>query len=183
MPFTPYHFGPSGFFGLLFRKWLDVPVFVAANVLVDVEVLADQYVAPGWPVHQLWHFHTLLVGGLVGAVFGAIVYSLKPLRWCSEKSMALIGLPGAVTLRSMVLAGLLGVWLQVFIDSFYHYDVQLFWPYAKNPIYFWIQRSTGSGYDDIQRYVRLICLIFWGLMFGLYGLLLALRLKKKSKSA
>ena len=79
MPFTPYHFGPSGFVGLLFRRWLDVPVFIAANVLVDIEVIADSgfnYIwplsllgdfkgfAPGYPVHQLWHFHTLLVGGL-----------------------------------------------------------------------------------------------------------------------
>ena len=41
MPFTPYHFGPSGFIGLLFRKWLDVPVIVATNVLIDIEVIVD----------------------------------------------------------------------------------------------------------------------------------------------
>ncbi len=42
MPFTPYHFGPSGFVGLVFGKWIDLPVFVLANVIVDVEVLAVQ---------------------------------------------------------------------------------------------------------------------------------------------
>ena len=36
MPFTPYHFGSSGFVGLAFRKWLDVPIFVLANVIVGV---------------------------------------------------------------------------------------------------------------------------------------------------
>lgn len=179
MPFTPYHFGPSGFVGLLLRKWLDVPVFVAANVLVDVEVLADGHIQPGWPVHQLWHFHTLLVGGLAGAIFGAIVYYVKPLRWCSEKSMALIGLPGRATLLSMVLAGLLGAWLHVLIDSFYHYDVQLFWPYRDNTIFRWINSGTFSNMYDTQRWVVFICEVFWGLMVGLYILLLALRLKKK----
>ena len=42
MPFTPYHFGPSGFVGLVFGKWIDLPVFVLANVIVDVEVLVVQ---------------------------------------------------------------------------------------------------------------------------------------------
>ena len=79
MPFTPYHFGPSGFVGLVFRRWIDVPVFVAANVLIDLEVPADHFIQPGWPVHQVWHFHTLLVGGLAGAVLGAVVYYIKPL--------------------------------------------------------------------------------------------------------
>ena len=181
MPFTPYHFGPSGFAGLLLRWWLDVPVFVAANVLVDIEVLADRYIQPGWPVHQLWHFHTLLVGGLAGAIFGAIIYYLKPLRWCSEKSLAIIGLPVKATLLSMVLAGLLGVWLHVFIDSFYHYDVQIFWPHLENPVWRWIQQHTSSGYSGIQQQVRFMCLIFWGLMVGLYLFLLERKLKK-SKS-
>ena len=178
MPFTPYHFGPSGFAGLLLRKWLDVPVFIAANVLVDIEVLADGFIQSGWPVHQLWHFHTLLIGGLAGAIFGAVVYSVKPFRRCSEKSMAFIGLPVKATLLSMVLAGLLGVWLHVCIDSFYHYDVQLFWPYPKNPVWRWIQRHSSSGFRGVQQQIELICLIFWGLMAGLYLLLLWRNLKK-----
>ena len=183
MPFTPYHFGPSGFIGLLFRRWLDVPVFVLANVLVDIEVLADQYIQPGWPVHQMWHFHTLLAGGLVGAVFGAIVYFLKPLRWCSEKSMALIGLPAKATLISMVLAGILGAWLHVFIDSSCRSDVQIFWPYRYNTIFRWINYGKWSSSINTQQWVIFLCKAFWGLMIALYVLLLALRLKKtRSKS-
>ncbi len=178
MPFTPYHFGPSGFVGLLFRRWLDVPVFVAANALVDIEVLADGYIQPGWPVHQVWHFHTLLIGGLAGAIFGAIVYYLKPLRWCSERSIALIGLPGKATLLSMVLAGLLGAWLHVFIDSCYHDDVQIFWPYLKNPVIRWIRSHGPSGYFNVQHQVEVACLIFWGLTAVFYTFLLWRKLKK-----
>lgn len=179
MPFTPYHFGVHGLLGLALRRWVDVPVLVAANVLIDVEVLADGYFAPGWPVHQLWHFHTLLVGGLAGAGFGAVVYYVRPLRWCSEKSMALAGLEGRATLLSMVLGGLLGALLHVAVDSVYHYDVQIFWPYARNPVIGWVRRLTGARYTDIQEAVRAVCVVFWGLMVVFYGWLLAGRFRKK----
>jgi hypothetical protein len=175
MPFTPYHFGPNGFVGLLFRRWLDVPVFIAANVLIDIEVIADKFFQPGWPVHQIWHFHTLLIGGLAGVLFGAVVYYIKPFRWLSEKSMALIGLPAKTTLLSMVLAGVLGVWLHVLIDSFYHYDVQIFWPHKDNTIFRWINSGKMSNMEKTQRWVVFYCKLFWGLMLGLYGVLLALR--------
>ena len=182
MPFTPYHFGPSGFVGLLFRRWIDVPVFIAANVLIDIEVIADKILQPGWPVHQLWHFHTLLVGGLAGAIFGAMVYYIKPLRWICEKSMALIGLPGRVTLLSVVLAGLLGVWLHVLIDSFYHYDVQILWPHRDNPVFRWINSGKWSNRDNTQYQVKMWCRIFWILMFGLYAVLMSIRFKKTCKN-
>jgi len=183
MPFTPYHFGPSGFVGLLFRRWIDVPVFIAANVLIDIEVLADSYFTDGWPVHQLWHFHTLLIGGLAGAIFGVIIYYIKPFRWCCEKSMSLIGLPGRATLLSMILAGLLGVWLHVFIDSFYHYDVQIFWPYKDNTIFRWINSGKMSNMAKTQQQVLMWCRIFWGLMVGLYLVILTLRAKRSGKHA
>lgn len=183
MPFTPYHFGPSGFVGLVFRRWIDVPVFVAANVLIDMEVLADQFLSPGGAVHQLWHFHTLLIGGLAGAAFGTVVYYVKPLRWLSEKFLVLIGLPGRVTLLSMILAGVLGVWLHVFIDSCYHYDVQIFWPYRDNTIFRWINNGKWSNMRNTQQWIETICLVFWGLMIGLYALLLTWRLRKKHPPA
>jgi len=183
MPFTPYHFGPSGFVGLLFRRWIDVPVFIAANILIDIEVFADQYIQPGWPVHQLWHFHTLLIGGLAGAIFGFLVYYIRPFRWLCEKFMALIGLPGKTTLLSMVLAGLLGAWLHVFIDSFYHYDIQIFWPHRDNTIFRWINSGKWSNSINTQQQIMLWCRIFWGLMFGWYIVLLVLRAKKNQKNA
>ena len=167
--------------GLLFRRWIDVPVFIAANVLVDVEVLADIHFTDGWPVHQFWHFHTLLVGGLAGAIFGATIYFIKPFRWCCEKSMALIGLGGRATLRSMTLAGLLGVWLHVLIDSFYHYDVQIFWPHAVNPVFRWVTGGTLLNQDAVQRLVVMWCFVFWILMFLLYGVLLLKKSINKHK--
>src|SRR4030042_3204640 len=74
MPFTPYHFGPSGFLGLAFRKWLDVPVFVLANVIVDIEVLVIKLLGVEWP-HR--YVHTLLLGALAGALWGIAAYQLR----------------------------------------------------------------------------------------------------------
>lgn len=128
MPFTPYHFGPNGFIGLAFRKRLDIPVLVLANVIVDIEVLF----APGWPYHRLWHWHTLLGGAAVGAGWGLLAYPLKGLF---EKIMRMIRLPYKTSVLKMVASGILGVWLHVFIDSLYHYDVQIFWPYEQNPVW------------------------------------------------
>lgn len=177
MPFTPYHVGPSGLVGLLFRRWLDVPVFVLANVLIDVEVLADCYFEPGWPVHQIWHFHTLLVGSAAGAVFGLCIYYCKPLRWCCCKLMEWAGLPGKTTPLSMMLAGALGAGFHVLVDSMYHYDVQIFWPYPKNPVIQWLRHWDDGGYAPFQRHIRLGCVVCWVLMIGLYGLL---RLKTRN---
>jgi hypothetical protein len=97
--------------------------------------------------------------------------------------MSLIGLPGRPTLLSMVLAGLLGSCLHVIIDSFYHYDVQIFWPYKDNTVFRWISGGKWSNMAKTQQQVLLWCRIFWGLMFGLYGLLLSFKAKKTRKKA
>ena len=126
MPYTPYHFGPSGFIALALRKWLDVPVFVLVNIVVDVEVLfADK-----WPVHR--YFHTLLIGAVVGAIFAIAAY---PLRHLFKRFMQLIRLPYKTGLAKMLASSVLGVWLHVFLDAIWHYDVRIFWPSRARPLY------------------------------------------------
>ncbi len=179
MPYTPYHIGPSGFVGLLLRRWLDVPMFLLANVLIDLEVLADNHLAPGWPVHQLWHLHTLLIGGTAGAALGAAFCFIKPLRRLCELAMMLIGLPQKARLWPMVAGGWLGAWLHIVIDSVYHYDVQIFWPHTKNPIHTAIRKAYLFNQGKLHRDIELICLVFWGLLIGWYLLIL---LKKVAKT-
>jgi membrane-bound metal-dependent hydrolase YbcI (DUF457 family) len=128
LPFTPYHFGPSAFIGLSLKRWLDVPVFVLANVIVDIEVLF----AGAWPHHQYWHWHSLSIGTLVGAIWGLAAY---PLRNIFKKIMQILHIPYKTGLRKMVISGILGVWLHVAIDAFYHWDVQIFWPSKTSPLY------------------------------------------------
>jgi hypothetical protein len=140
MPYPIYHLGPSGFLGFLLRRWIDLPVFLLVNIPVDVEVLF----AKGWPYHQYWHFHSLLVGGIVGAVFGLIVYGVKPLRCFLEWVMRLVRIPYKANVWKMITAGVLGVWLHAFLDSIYHYDVQLFWPSKAKALQRPMWRALGN---------------------------------------
>ena len=119
MPFTPYHFGPSGFAGLVFKKYLDLPVFVLANVIVDIEVLLYDH----WPVHR--YVHTLLLGAAAGILWALAAY---PCREIFAKIMELLRLPYQASLKKMITSGILGIWFHVLIDSIYHWDVRLFWP-------------------------------------------------------
>ena len=90
-----------------------MPIFLAANVIVDIEVLF----AGGWPQHRHWHFHTLLIGGLVGAAMGLAVYLVKPVRAGLERAMKTIRLPYKAGPIKAAVSGALGVWLHVLIDS------------------------------------------------------------------
>lgn len=136
MPFTPYHFGPSGFIGLAFRKWIDVPVFVLVNVIVDLEVLVINFVGVGWPIHR--YVHTLLIGVAAGIAWALAAW---PLRNVFKKGMQIIRIPYKPSFWKMLASGILGVWLHVVIDSIYHPDVRLFWPYKSIPLWRIITRQ------------------------------------------
>ena len=144
MPFTPYHFGPSGFVGLLLRRWIDVPTFILANVAVDVEVLVINLCNLSWPYHR--YCHTLLIGTAVGIACGAICYFFKPLfQW----AMRTAWISYKTGLLKMLISGILGVWFHVLIDGIYHYDVKMLWPIKKNPLWNIITKDQ----------VELICLL------------------------
>jgi len=162
MPFTPYHFGPSGFFGLVFKKFIDLPVFVLASVIVDIEVLFYNR----WPVHR--YVHTLLIGAGVGLLWGLLAYPLKGLF---GKLMNLFRLPYKPSLWKMLISGLLGVWFHVLIDSIYHWDVRIFWPSRARPLHNLLS----------QQQVRLVCLAFWCAAVILYVIIIV-RAKKSKKS-
>jgi hypothetical protein len=150
MPVTPYHFGPSGFIGLVFRKWIDVPVFVLANVIVDVEVLVIMLFNLGWPRHR--YCHTFLIGAAVGALWGLAAY---PLQNTFKKLMQLFRVPYETGLRKMVISGILGVWLHNLIDGAYHFDVKILWPNRSISLWKLIHRHLS------KEQIEIICLIFF----------------------
>jgi membrane-bound metal-dependent hydrolase YbcI (DUF457 family) len=176
LPFTPYHFGPSGFLGLVLRRWIDLPMFLLANVNVDVEVLF----ATGYPQHQHWHLHTFLIGGLVGAICGAVVYFARPLRMIFKLGMRILHISYRPRLWKMVLSGMAGVLMHVFIDSFYHRDVQLLWPREDNPIFnFMHSRQLRITHEQIE----MICLAFFVPAAILYALAVWSFLRAKKTNA
>jgi membrane-bound metal-dependent hydrolase YbcI (DUF457 family) len=146
MPFTPYHFGPSAFVGLTFRKWLDIPVFVLANVIVDIEVLVIAALGLGWPVHR--YTHTLLIGAAAGIIWAIAAYPARPLF---AKLMQLLRIPYKTNFRKMLISGILGVWLHVLIDGIYHWDVRVFWPSRIRPLFNIVPHD----------WIRPICVVFF----------------------
>jgi len=155
VPVTPYHFGPSGFVGLVFRRWLDLPVLLMANVIVDIEVLVINWMGLGWPMHR--YTHTLLWGAVAGVAWGASAYTIKPLF---EDLMRLMRLKYRTSLIKMIISGVLGVWLHAVADAFYHYDVRLFWP-CKRPSMVRLARQWFGNPAPriIQGYVEGICAV------------------------
>jgi len=162
MPVTPYHFGPSGFVGLVFRKWIDFPVFVLANVIVDIEVLVVMLFDLGWPRHR--YCHTLLIGAAVGALWGLAGW---PLRNMFKKIMQLLRIPYKTSLSKMVISGILGLWFHILIDGAYHFDVKILWPNKIISIWRIIHRHLGQGK------IQTICLIFF--LAGLVAYIFAVR--------
>jgi len=163
MPFTPYHFGPSAFIGLALRKWLDVPVFVLANVIVDIEV----FLYPRWPVHR--YFHTLLIGAAVGVIWGLAAY---PFRNLFKKAMQILRIPYETGFWKMIVSGIFGVWLHAITDGIYHWDVRIFWPSKARPL--WHLVSEGQ--------VKTICLAFFIAAVILYIFTVKARVKQSRKS-
>ncbi|MHC4654970.1 MAG: metal-dependent hydrolase [Planctomycetota bacterium] len=164
MPFTPYHFGPSGFIGLALRKWLDIPVFVLANVIVDLEVLLGH----GYPIHR--YFHTLLIGAAAGILWATVAY---PLRNLFKMIMQTLRIPYQTSFLKMLISGVLGVWLHVVIDSIYHRDVRVFWPDKARPLYMLITRQQ----------LEALCLAFFIAAIVLWGLTAILYSKRKIKES
>jgi len=146
MPFTPYHFGPSVFVGLALRRWLDIPVFVLANIIVDIEVLVIAVLGLGRPQHR--YAHTLLIGACVGVIWAVAAYPARPLF---ERLMQLLRIPYETNFWKMLISGVLGVWFHVLIDSIYHWDVPMFWPSKARPLFNIIPHD----------WIKPICVVFF----------------------
>ena len=130
MPFTPFHFGPHACVSLPLCRRLDIPIFLGANVAIDIEPLLVMTYNLNYPLHGCCH--TLLIGGLVGLVLGSAAY---PLRHFIGKGMNVLRLPYGPTFAKMALSGLLGAWLHVLFDTPMYTVIKPFYPLQANPLY------------------------------------------------
>lgn len=130
MPITPYHFGPAAALALPLRKYLDIPVFVLANVVIDIEPVSVVLLGLNYPLHG--YAHTLLVGGILGACWGVIAYKFKGHL---KKLMNILRLDYLPSLKTAVLSGVLGAWLHVILDSPLYSDIRPLFPLPFNPLH------------------------------------------------
>lgn len=139
----------------MLRRWIDIPAFILANVIVDIEVLVIAILGLGYPIHR--YAHTLLIGAVVGAVWGALAYRAKP---AFEWAMQQLRIPYKTGFWKMVISGVLGVWLHVFIDAIYHWDVRIFWPNRAIPLFRLISRGQ----------LKVVCLALFAAAVILYAI-------------
>ena len=130
MPFTPFHFGPHAVIGLPFGKRLDLPVFILANVFIDLEPLAVMGLGLSYPVHGI--MHSFLLSLLLLIPLSAACF---PLRNLFVELMGLLRLPYESSLAKMVFSGILGGWLHILTDAPLYSDIQPFYPSVSNPLF------------------------------------------------
>lgn len=130
MPFTPFHFGPHGCVALPLQRYIDVPIFIGANVAIDSEPLLVMMYGFDYPLHG--YCHTFLFGGLVGLLLGLSTF---PFRKIIGKAMLLLRLPYASSPMKMAVSGMTGAWLHILFDMPLYQDIKPFYPLSANPLY------------------------------------------------
>ena len=133
MPFTPYHFGPHSCVALVFKRYINLPVFVLANVVVDFEPLAVMVFNLNYPLHG--YCHTFLLGSVLGIIWGGAACLLI------KKSQLI----NNVNIVKVLFSALAGVWLHVVFDAPLYSDIRPFFPLESNPLYGIL--SSGAVYS------------------------------------
>jgi len=132
MPFTPFHLGPALGFGLPLRKYLHVPTFLAANILVDVEPFLVLSFGLDYPLHG--HLHTFIAAFVLGLALGYAMFLLERFLRPLYKTF-LLESNDTPRWESFIVAGVLGTMLHVLLDSPLYDDIRPFYPSLANPLY------------------------------------------------
>ena len=130
MPFTPFHWGPSYWIGLILFKIFDFPALLAASVIVDIEPFCVLFFNLDYPLHGF--FHSFL-GGSILAVLTAIILYL--LRDKIKKIMAIFKLAQDSSFKKILWTSFFGVYFHLLLDSFLYKEMKLFYPFEGNPFF------------------------------------------------
>ena len=130
MPFTPFHWGPSLLIGLLLFPLLDLPGFLIANVIVDIEPLV--LMIQGAPVLHAF-FHTYLGATIAGLALIPIIYLLRNFLLMLLK---IFGLKQRTSIPKISVTALLGTNFHVLLDSFLYSEMLPLFPIlGYNPFF------------------------------------------------
>jgi membrane-bound metal-dependent hydrolase YbcI (DUF457 family) len=156
MPFTPFHWGPGLLFGLLLFSYLDLPTFLVASVIVDIEPLLVLTLNLPYPLHG--YLHTFLGGTIVAFL---LALAMSKIRWILSPLMSFFRLERRASFKSIVLASLFGIYLHIILDSPLYSDIRPFYPVESNPLQ---ARGMFIGFDVYTFCV--ICFIGAGIVYA-----------------
>jgi membrane-bound metal-dependent hydrolase YbcI (DUF457 family) len=128
MPFTPYHFGPALFIGVLLFPFIDLATIMVASVILDLEPLAVILFDLQMPLHAF--FHTYLGATIVACVLSVLLY---PFRKYLNEIVSFFGLKQESSMRHIISASLIGTYSHVLLDSFLYSEMNPFFPLLGNP--------------------------------------------------
>ncbi len=160
MPFTPFHWGPSSWIGLLFFRFLNLCALLIASVIVDIEPFFVLVLNLNYPLHGF--LHTFLGGTIVAVILSGILYRL---RGVMNKIMEVFKLSQESSFRAILFSCVLGVYLHIFLDSFLYTDIKPFFPLDINPLYGLVSHN--------------LMYLFCGSSFILGGLIYVVKLSRR----
>lgn len=130
MPFTPFHWGPSSWIGLILFKIFDFPTLLIASVIVDIEPFCVLFFNLSYPLHGF--FHSFLGGSILAVLTAIILYLLKNKV---KKIMAIFKLAQDSSLKKILWTSLFGVYSHLLLDSFLYEEMKPFYPFENNPFF------------------------------------------------
>lgn len=139
MPVTPFHFGPALFLGLLLLNYLDLPTFLIANVIIDVEPVLVLTFGLDYRVHGF--FHSFLGSTIIALL---ITILMKKIRKPILPILSFFKIETRTSFLRRLVASLSGVYIHILLDSRMHYDIQPFYPLTFNPF---LNRGVLAGLE------------------------------------
>jgi membrane-bound metal-dependent hydrolase YbcI (DUF457 family) len=128
MPFTPFHFGPALFIGLLLFSLFDLPTLMVSSVVVDLEPFFVLRLRLNYPLHGF--FHSYLGGTILALVVAVAMFILRDF---TESIMRVFKLQQKSSFKKILVTSLLGVYSHIFLDSFLYEEMKPFYPLEFNP--------------------------------------------------
>jgi hypothetical protein len=157
MPFTLFHLGPALAIGLPLRKYVHVPTFIVANVILDVEPLLVMVFGLNYPLHG--YLHTLLFAFMVGLLLAFVMFKLEGTMQPAYKWL-LLETSNSYSVRAFILAGISGTMLHVLLDAPLYSDIHPFFPFTANPL---LETGALAGMDILVLciWMGIFALIFY----------------------
>ncbi len=167
MPFTPFHFGPGLLISLIFLSFIDIPTFLIASVIIDVEPFLVLVFDLNYPLHGF--LHSFLGGALVAIPLSVI---MSKIRGHFSSLLSFLKVEQKFSFIKILLSSFIGIYIHILLDSLMYIDIQPFFPLEINPFY----RSTiWPGLIEL-----LICIwCFIGAILVYIIRLLQYKIKKK----
>ncbi len=169
MPFTPFHLGPALAIGLPLRRFIHVPTFIIANIVVDLEPLMVLALNLDYPLHG--YLHTFIGAFAIGIALGYSMYMLERVFNPLWRKLLLVPSPSR-DLKAFIVAGVSGTLLHVLMDSPLYHDIRPLYPISTNPFY----------NPELTTVIYGLC-VFMGILGLLYYLYLVAKYSLRSRQS